>query len=176
MGNDKRYYWLKLKEEFMNGQVVRYLMRQQHGLEYFMIYLKLCTSTINTGGELAIKLDEISLPYTDDEICRICEFFDKALVAEAIQVLTAIHLIVKQDNGILKIADFDSMVGSETKWAKKKRKTRENENKRKQEEGGHSGGQFPPKYVSVSSSVSNSSSNSSSINEWELHEDDDIPF
>ena len=176
MENDKRYYWLKLRVEFVEGAAIHYLMRQENGLAYFMIYIKLCTAAINTGGELALKLDDIVLPLTDDELCQACEFFDKKMVNEAIQVLIAAHLIVKQENGILKIANFEKMVGSETKWAEKKRKTRENENKRKQDNGGlccgRDGGRSPRKYVSVSSSVSESPS----INEWELHEGDDIPF
>ena len=38
---NKRYYWLKLKENFFDDETIRYIEEQDNGIQYSNIYLKL---------------------------------------------------------------------------------------------------------------------------------------
>ena len=53
---DKIFYWLKLKSEFMNGEIVDFLMSQKNGANYVVLYQMLCIKTINTkSGNLSAR-------------------------------------------------------------------------------------------------------------------------
>lgn len=52
MAVGKRYYWIKLKESFLNSDAVDFLMSQKDGANYVVLYQVLCLKTINTGGRL----------------------------------------------------------------------------------------------------------------------------
>ena len=38
MATGKRYYWIKLKDSFMNSEVVDFLMSQPNGASYVVLY------------------------------------------------------------------------------------------------------------------------------------------
>ena len=52
MAENKRYYWLKLKEDFFEEDAVEWLEDQENGKEYCLFYLKLCLKFIRTDGVL----------------------------------------------------------------------------------------------------------------------------
>mgnify|MGYP000051898394 CR=1 FL=1 len=49
MATGKRFYWIKLKDSFMNSEVVDFLMSQPNGANYVVLYQMLCLKTINKG-------------------------------------------------------------------------------------------------------------------------------
>ncbi|MDE5763776.1 MAG: phage replisome organizer N-terminal domain-containing protein [Ruminococcus sp.] len=119
----KRYYWIKLRTDFFDLETIDWLISQQNGCEYVVLYQKLCLLTANKGGELASALGEIIIPYDVNKIARDTKFsFDTVVVA--LELFKKIGLIYEQENGILKIPYVDDVVGSETEYAQKKRNYR----------------------------------------------------
>ena len=121
---DKIFYWLKLKSEFMNGEIVDFLMSQKNGANYVVLYQMLCIKTINTKGELATQLGDILVPYNVEKIQRDLKWFDIDTVRVALELYKKLGLVYVQENGIIKISNFEEMVGSETYWAQIKREQR----------------------------------------------------
>lgn len=119
---EKRFYWIKLKESFITSDSVDFLMSQKNGSNYVVLYQMLCLKTINTNGEFARQIGEIIIPYDIEKIQRDCKYFDIDTIRVALNLFKQLGLIYEQENGILKIADFDNLIGSESKWAQYKRK------------------------------------------------------
>lgn len=120
----KKYYWIKLKSNFFDLETIDWLMSQQNGCEYVVLYQKLCLLTANKNGEMVTEIGEMMIPYDANKISRDTKFsFDTVVVA--LELFKKIGLIFEQENGILKIPYVDEVVGSETEYAKKKREYRE---------------------------------------------------
>ena len=66
----KRYYWIKLKTDFFNLAEIDFLLSQQDGCKYIVLYQMLCLQTANNNGELASRLGEMIIPYDADKIVR----------------------------------------------------------------------------------------------------------
>lgn len=124
--NGKKFYWLKLKTEFMQGDVVDFLMSQKNGANYVVLYQMLCVKAINTNGELVSNIGEILIPYDAEKIQRECKWFDIDTIVIAIELYKKLGLVYEQANGILTISNFSEIVGGETYWAKIKRIERGN--------------------------------------------------
>ena len=122
---DKKFYWLKLKSEFMNGEIVDFLMSQKNGANYVVLYQMLALKTMNTNGKLCSALGEMLIPFDPEKIQRECKWFDIDTIRVAIELYSKLGLVYKNQDGILEITDFEEMVGSETYWAKQKRLQRE---------------------------------------------------
>lgn len=118
---DKKFYWLKLKTEFMNGEVVDFLMSQKNGANYVVLYQMLALKTINTQGRLCSEIGEVIIPFNAEKIQRECKWFDIDTVRVAIELYSKLGLVYKNEGGILEITEFQDLVGSETYWAKQKR-------------------------------------------------------
>lgn len=118
---DKRFYWLKLNAEFMQGDIVDFLMSQKNGANYVVLYQMLCLKTINTQGQLASEIGDILIPFDEEKIERECKWFDIDTIRVAMNLYSKLGLIYEQENGIIRISKFEDMVGSETYWAKQKK-------------------------------------------------------
>lgn len=127
--NSKVYYWIKLKTDFFESDAIDFLLSQEGGCKYVTLYIKLCTMTSNTNGVLATKIGNILVPYTVDKIARDTKFFSADTVRAALELFQNLRLIVVSENNVMKIANYESMIGSETGWAQKKRLYRENKQK-----------------------------------------------
>ena len=132
---EKKYYWIKLKTNFFNSEQIDFLMSQNEGSKYVVLYQMLCLNTANNDGELASKIGEMIVPYNVEKIVRDTKYFSENDVIVSLELFKKLGLIYEEENQILRIANFDEMVGGETKWAEKKRIYRE---KQKQLQIGHS--------------------------------------
>lgn len=123
MATGKRYYWIKLKDSFFaDDGPADFLMSQPDGANYVVLYQMLCLKTINTDGRLSNQIGEVIIPYDVEKIRRTCKYFPADTVRVALNLYKALGLIYEDRNGTLTIAEHDSMVGSETDWAEKKRR------------------------------------------------------
>ena len=125
MAETKKYYWIKLNTNFFNKEQIDFLMSQKNGSEYVVLYQILCLNTANNNGELTSKIGEMIVPYSIEKIVRDTKYFKEDTVIVALELFKKLGLIYEETNNILKIANFDEMVGSESKWAEKKRLYRE---------------------------------------------------
>ena len=121
MTNSKKYYWLKLKEDFFRDKKIKKLRKIAGGDTYTIIYLKMQLLSLKTDGllffdgvedtfaeELALEIDE----KVDD--IRVCLMF-----------LTKNELLeYHQENEEYLLTEAESFVGSETQTAERMRKMR----------------------------------------------------
>ena len=124
MAEDKKFYWIKLKDDFMSGDIIDFLMAQTNGAQYVVLYQMLCLKTKNTQGELGTRIGEVILEYDEDKIQRDCKYFSIDTIRVALELYKKLGLVYMQENGLLKITNFEEIVGSETYWAKQKREKR----------------------------------------------------
>lgn len=125
MNDNKRYYWIKLKTDFFNQETIDFLLSQKNGCEYIVLYQMLCLNTANNNGEMCSKIGEMIVPYNVDKIVRDTKYFDFDTVTIALGLFKQLGLIYEEEDKILKITNFNEMIGSESKWAEKKRQYRE---------------------------------------------------
>ena len=86
MKDDKKFYWIKLKDTFLNSDTVDYLMSQKNGSNYVVLYQMLCLKTVNTDGVLARKFGEMIVPFDVEKIQRDTKFFDVDTVRVALEL------------------------------------------------------------------------------------------
>lgn len=140
--NNGRYYWIKLTDRFLESDTVDYLMSQKDGSNYVVLYQMLCLKTVNQNGVLARKLGEIIIPYDEEKIVRDCKYFSIDTVRIALTLYKNLGLIYEQENGVLRIANFERLIGSQTISAEKKQIQRQGNKQLPLEiESGQRGGQ-----------------------------------
>lgn len=123
MSVNKRYYWLKLKEDFFDDDTIQFIEEQPNGKEYCLFYLKLCLKSLKTDGTLIRKVGDILIPYDIKKLAEITRT-DVDTVRVAMELFKKIGLIQVLENGELFLKQLENMVGSETKDAIRKRKKR----------------------------------------------------
>ena len=110
--SDKRFYWIKLKTDFFEQDAIDFLLSQTNGSDYIALYIKLCTMTANTNGQLATQIGEILIPYDAQKIARDTKYFSVDTVIVALELFKKLGLIYESNDNVLQIANYDSMVGS----------------------------------------------------------------
>ena len=126
MATGKRYYWIKLKDSFMNSEVVDFLMSQPNGANYVVLYQMLCLKTINTCGRLTCQIGDIIIPFDMGKIQRDCKWFSLDTIRIALGLYKQLGLIYEEQDGTLVLVNHTEMVGSETDYSAQKRIQREN--------------------------------------------------
>lgn len=123
----KKYYWLKLKEDFFDDDAIGWIEEQPKGKEYALFYLKLCLKSLKTDGILIRVVGTMLVPYDMKKLSEITKTdFDTVVVA--MELLKNIGLVEILENGEIFLPGLQQMVGSESQWAKYKRKGEELEN------------------------------------------------
>lgn len=118
--SSKRFYWLKLKEDFFEQDAIKIIETMENGEKYINFYLKLLLKSISFNGVLKFKN---TIPYTPKMLASITNT-DIDTVKVAIGLFTDLGLMEQLDDGGLYMLEIENMVGSETAWAEKKRKQR----------------------------------------------------
>ncbi len=126
----QRYYWFKLKLSFLDSPKVDFLMSQNGGANYVVIYQMLCLKAINTNGKLETAVKECRIKWDNEKIQRELKYFEIDTIRIAMTLFLQLGLIVPDEEGILQIQDFDELVGSETGAAIEKREQRKRIDKR----------------------------------------------
>ena len=129
---DKKYYWIKLKTNFFDLPTIDWIMSQNNGCEYIVLYQMLCLKTANTDGKLVSQIGEMLIPYDIEKIVRDTKYFSTDTVRVALDLFKNLGLIYVSDDNTMTISNYDEMVGCESQWAEKKRLYRQ---KQKQIEG-----------------------------------------
>lgn len=119
----KRYYWLKLKEDFFDEDTIEWIEEQENGKEYCLFYLKMCLKSIKTEGLLIRKVGNILVPYDAKHLAKITNT-DIDTVKIAMNLFQKIGLIQVLESGEIYIPGMEDMIGSETEKAKLMRNKR----------------------------------------------------
>ena len=132
MSNTKKYYWIRLKTDFFDQDTIDFLMGQENGAKYVVIYQMLMLKTAQQNGLLATKTNEIMIPYDVKKIVRDTKYFDFDTVTIALELLKKLGLVYEEENNILKLTEVEKLVGSEGKSAQWMRDKRARDNAHKQ--------------------------------------------
>lgn len=120
---NKRYYWLKLKNDFFEGDEINWLEEQENGAVYILFYLKLCLWSLRSDGVLMRRVGKIEIPYDTKKLADITGTPLPA-AETAMALLTSAGLVEVQENGALFMPQMEDMTGSETERAAIMRKYR----------------------------------------------------
>lgn len=125
MAENKRYYWLKLMDDFFDSKRIKKLRKMAGGDTYTIIYLKMQLLSLKKGGYLEYSgledefYKEIALDIDEDEIN----------VQVTIQYLLSCGLLETSDSIEYKLPFVQDNLGSETASTRRSRKSRENAQK-----------------------------------------------
>lgn len=109
--NEKRYYWLRLKEDFFSSKRIKKIRSIAGGDTYTIIYLKMLLKALKNDGYL--YFDGVMNDFAEEIALDIDEKPDDVKVT--IQLLNSIGLIEhSEDTDVYKLTYMDMMIGSET--------------------------------------------------------------
>jgi predicted phage replisome organizer len=149
MSDNKKYYYLKVRENFYETEELIVLQSMQDGYLYSDILMKLYLRSLKSEGRLMFR-DRI--PYNPTVLAQVVRH-SVGVVEKALNVFKELELIEILDNGAIYMLDIQSLIGKGSSEAERKAKYRKKiENNKKLLEGGtmshemsgQSPGQFPP--------------------------------
>ena len=118
----KKYYWLKLKEDFFNNIRMKKLRRIAGGEIFTIIYLKMQLLSLQNEG--ALIYEGIEETFTDEIALKIDE--DPENVKLTCIFLQNCGLIEQTDDNTFVLTETVDCIGKESESAKRMRKLREN--------------------------------------------------
>lgn len=119
----KRFYWIKLKENFFQQDKIDWLKEQKNGCEYIVLYLQLCLMSANSNGILIRNIGEIMIPYDEKKIAEKTGFPVDTVVV-AFGLFRKLGLIFYDQDGSIVLPEVQGVVGSECESAARVRKHR----------------------------------------------------
>ena len=120
MSDNKKYYYLKLKENFFESDELIMLESMQDGCMYSNILLKLYLKSLKNNGKLMFNE---RIPYNSTILANITRH-SVAVVEKAIQIFKDLGLIEVLDNGAIYMLDIQNFIGNSSTEADRKRKYR----------------------------------------------------
>ena len=120
MSENKKYYYLKLKENFFNSDEIVLIESMQDGILYSNILLKLYLLSLKYNGFL--RLNE-NMAYTAQMIATITRH-EVGTVERALNVFMEFGLIVPAADGSIYMTNIEDMVGKSSTEADRKRLAR----------------------------------------------------
>lgn len=120
MSDNKRYYYLKLKENFFNSDEMVLLESMPDGYIYSNILLKLYLRSLKHEGKLMFN-DRI--PFNSTMLATITRH-SVGVVEKAVQIFRDLQLIDVLDNGAIYMSDIQSFIGKSSTEADRKREYR----------------------------------------------------
>lgn len=113
---DKKYWWMRLKEDFFDEGAIDWILEQKNGAEYVVIYLKLCLKSLKNEGVLLRKIGDFYIPYDVDKIAEFTKY-DRDTVVVALDLFRKIGLISIETDGAIYMNQVDELTGVSTKKA-----------------------------------------------------------
>ncbi len=107
MADNKKYYYLKLKEGFFDSEDMKLLQAMKDGYVYSDILLKLYLKSLRQNGRLMYR--DI-IPYTPDMIATITNH-QIATVEKALDIFKQMGFIEILDNGAIYMLDIQNFIG-----------------------------------------------------------------
>ena len=120
MADNKKYYYLRLKENFFDSDEMLILESMTDGFLYSNILLKLYLRSLKNNGKLMFN-DRI--PFNSEMLSKITRH-PVAVVEKAISIFKQMDLIEILDNGAIYILDIESFIGQSNTEADRKREYR----------------------------------------------------
>lgn len=116
----KRYYWLRLKDDFFERDDIKIIESMENGKDYIIFLLKLKLKSLEYNGYLRMTN---AIPY-DEKTLSIITNTDIDVVRTAIKVFIEFDLIDFLDNGTIYMRCIETLIGSESESAERVREHR----------------------------------------------------
>ena len=120
MADNRKYYYLKLKESYFDDDAIVLLESMPDGILYSNILLKLYLKSLKNGGKL--QLDE-NIPYTAQMIATLTRQ-QVGPVERALGIFQQLGLVEQLHGGLLYMTDIELMIGQSSTEAERKRAAR----------------------------------------------------
>lgn len=121
MADNKKYYYLKLKENFYDRDEIVILESLPDGYLYSNILLKLYLRSLKNDGRLMFN-DRI--PFNSEMLSKITRH-PVAVIEKAITIFKEMDLIEILDNGAIYMLDIQNFIGQSSSEADRIRKYRQ---------------------------------------------------
>jgi len=118
---EKKYYWLKLKRDFFKRHDIRIVESMPNGKDYILFYLKLLLESIDHNGNLRFS---DTIPYNDEMLATITDT-NIDIVRSAMKIFIELGFIEMLEDSTIFMTEVEKMIGTESKWAEKKRDYRQ---------------------------------------------------
>lgn len=118
MADTRKYYYLKLKENFYDSEEMILLQNMQDGYLYSDILMKLYLRSLKNNGKLMFK-DVI--PYTPELLAQVVRH-QVGTVKQALHIFQELGLIELMDSGAIYMLDIQNFIGESSTEADRQRK------------------------------------------------------
>lgn len=124
MSKTKRFWWLKISEDFFNAKEIKFLRKVAGGDTFALIYQRMMILSLNTGGKL--YFENIGNTFAEEIAVELDE--EVKNVEMTLNYLKGKGLIdFGESDSTLEFKQVPSLIGSETNWARYKNQAREKE-------------------------------------------------
>ena len=117
MADNKKYYYLKLKEDFFDSEDMKLLQGMKDGYLYSDILLKLYLQSLRQEGRLMYRG---IIPYTSDMIATVTKH-QQGTVEKAMKIFEQMGFIEILDNGAIYMMDIQNFIGQSSSEADRRR-------------------------------------------------------
>lgn len=117
MADNKKYYYLKLKEGFFESDEIKILESQKDGYIYSNILLKLYLKSLRNEGRLMYRN---IIPYTPDILATLTGH-QVGTVEKALDVFQKLGLVEILNNGAIYMMDIQNFIGKSSTEADRQR-------------------------------------------------------
>jgi predicted phage replisome organizer len=117
MSDNKKYYYLKLKENFFESDTLILLESQKDGYLYSNILLKLYLRSLKNEGRLAFNN---LIPYNVEMLATLTRH-QVGTVEKALRMFEQLGLIEILDNGVIYMTDIQNFIGKSSSEADRQR-------------------------------------------------------
>ena len=121
---NKKYYWLKLKEDFFSNPDIKLLKSQKDGKDYIILYLQLQLISLRNEGILRHKN---ILPYTPDMLATLTDT-SVGIVKQAVELFISLGMVEQWNDGTLYMSEMQKLIGRESESTERVRRHREIKN------------------------------------------------
>lgn len=121
MSDNKKYYYLKLKEDFFTDKRIKRLRKISGGDTYTIIYLKLLLLSLKDSGKL--YYDGVETDFIKELALTIDETEDDVMVTVNYLVAQGLMEIITENDEYF-LTEIPSLIGSETASTRRSRKSR----------------------------------------------------
>lgn len=120
MADNKKYYYLKLKENFFDSEDMKLLQGMKEGYVYSDILLKMYLQSLHQEGRLMYRG---IIPYTPDMISTVTGH-PASTVEKAMEIFVRMGFIEILDNGAIYMMDIQNFIGQSSSEADRRRSYR----------------------------------------------------
>jgi len=121
MSDNKKYYYLKLKDNFFDTEEIKILESMPNGIFYSNLLIKLYLKSLKFNG--ALRFNDF-IPYDESMIATITNL-NIDVVRSGLRILASMKLIERLDDGTMYMMNIQSLIGKSSSEADRKRLYRE---------------------------------------------------